>query len=72
MTFNKKEFAWSLFSLAIVLLLHFFVTVSGIVGSLVGGIKFFASIAFIVNLCSAFGINIPYLNNLEDEKKDKN
>jgi len=70
MKFNFKEFIWAIFSLAIVLLLHFFVTVGGIIGGLLGGIKFFAGIAFIINLCSAFGINIPYINNLEDTKKD--
>jgi len=70
MNFNSKEFIWAFFSLVLVLVLHFFVTVGGIIGSLVFGIKLFAALAFIVNLCNAFGINIPLLNNLEDIKKD--
>ena len=71
MNFNFKEFIWAFFSLVLVLVLHFFVTVGGIVGSLIFGIKLFAALAFIINLCNAFGINIPFLNNLEDIKKNK-
>ena len=58
---NRKELAWSFYSLSIALLIHFFAPGYAFVQFF----KYVAIFAFIVNLSTAFGIKIPFLH---DEK----
>jgi len=64
--FNPKELAWAGYSLAIALLIHFFAP-----GYLfVQFFKYAAIIAFLINLCSAFNIKVPYIS--DNRKLPKN
>ena len=57
--FNPKELAWAGYSLAIALLIHFFAP-----GYLfVQFFKYAAIIGFLINLCSAFNIKVPYISD---------
>ena len=56
---NLKELSWAGYSLAIALLIHFFAP-----GYLfVQFFKYAAIVAFLINLCSAFNIKVPYISD---------
>ena len=62
MNLQNKELIWAGYSLAIALLIHFFAP-----GYLfVQFFKYAAIIGFLINLCSAFNIKVPYIT---DKKK---
>ena len=62
MNLQNKELIWAGYSLAIALLIHFFAP-----GYLfVQFFKYAAIVAFLINLCSAFNIKVPYIS---DKKK---
>jgi hypothetical protein len=56
---NLKELSWAGYSLAIALLIHFFAP-----GYLfVQFFKYAAIVGFLINLCSAFNIKVPYISD---------
>ena len=59
---NLSELGWAGFSLVIALLIHFFAPTY----LFVQFFKYVALLAFILNLCNAFNIKVPYLS---DKKK---
>ena len=59
---NLSELGWAGFSLAIALLIHFFAPTY----LFVQFFKYVAMLAFILNLCNAFNIKVPYFS---DKKK---
>ena len=59
MNLQNKELIWAGYSLAIALLIHFFAP-----GYLfVQFFKYAAIVAFLINLCSAFNIKVPYISD---------
>ena len=59
---NLTELGWAGFSLVIALLIHFFAPTY----LFVQFFKYVALLAFILNLCNAFNIKVPYFS---DKKK---
>tara|TARA_B100000989_G_C19519480_1_gene463403 strand:- start:620 stop:811 length:192 start_codon:yes stop_codon:yes gene_type:complete len=59
---NLSELGWAGFSLVIALLIHFFAPTY----LFVQFFKYVALLAFILNLCNAFNIKVPYFS---DKKK---
>ena len=59
---NLSELGWAGFSLVIALLIHFFAPTY----LFVQFFKYIAVLAFILNLCNAFNIKVPYFS---DKKK---
>ena len=59
---NLSELGWASFSLVIALLIHFFAPTY----LFVQFFKYVALLAFILNLCNAFNIKVPYFS---DKKK---
>ena len=59
---NLTELGWAGFSLVIALLIHFFAPTY----LFVQFFKYVAMLAFILNLCNAFNIKVPYFS---DKKK---
>ena len=64
--FKLTHLLWSFFSLFMFFVFHYLSTIS-LFGN---GLKIFALIAFVVNVCLAFGVKIPYL--LDNRKLPKN
>ena len=64
--FKLNHLLWSIFSLFMVFVFHYLSTIS----PFGNGLKIFALIAFVINICLAFGIKIPYLS--DNRKLPKN
>ena len=63
-----KDLGWAVFSLGIAYLLHL-ISINYVIGS---GLKFFALAACIINIATAFNINIPYITDeIETLRKKK-
>ena len=60
--FNPKELTWAGYSLVLALLIHFFAPDY----LFVQFFKYAAIVGFLINLCSAFNIKVPYIT---DKKK---
>ncbi len=56
---NLSELGWAGFSLVIALLIHFFAPAY----LFVQFFKYVALLAFILNLCNAFNIKVPYFSD---------
>ena len=63
-----KDLGWAAFSLGIAYLLHL-ISINYVIGS---GLKFIALAACIINIATAFNINIPYITDKKKLPKNYN